>query len=162
MSVPDPRDPLGFTAQAMLCDSAVSVEGKLYVQGGGWNVLTAGVMPFTAPRIGMAVLVEIPYGATRSRHQMSVELADEDGTALPLGPVTASGRTGHLSLSFEAGRPEDLPPGEVQLLPFALNIDGYVFARPGGYAFVVAVDGQELTRLRFRVRLRPPPAPRPV
>lgn len=146
----------------MLCDSAVSVEGKLYVQGGGWNVLTAGGMPFTAPRIGMVVLVEIPYGATRSRHQMTVELADEDGIALPLGPSSDSGAAGHLSLAFEAGRPEALPPGEVQLLPFALNIDGYAFTRAGGYAFVIAVDGEELTRVRFRVRLRAAPTPHAI
>lgn len=145
---------LGFTAQAMLCDSAAAVEGKLYIQGGGWNAIAAGSMPFAAPRIGMALLIGVPYGDTERRHQLTVGLADEDGSALPLGPVTATGRAAHLQLGFEVGRPPQLPPGDTQLLPFALNIDGYAFARPGGYAFVIAVDDHEITRLRFRVHLR--------
>lgn len=148
------NSPLGFTAQAMLCDSAAAVEGKLFIQGGGWNAITAGSMPFTAPRIGMALLIGVPYGDTMHRHQLSVGLQDEDGSQLPLGPPAESGRTTHLLLAFEVGRPAQLPPGDTQLLPFALNIDGYQFSRPGGYVFVVSVDDQELTRLRFRVHLR--------
>ncbi|MBA2390132.1 MAG: hypothetical protein H0V67_07740 [Geodermatophilaceae bacterium] len=154
--VPAGNPELGFTAQAMLCDSAAAVEGKLYVQGGGWNAIGAAAMPFTAPRIGMALLIGVPYGDTERRHQLSVGLADEDGSALPLGPVTDAGRATHLQLGFEVGRPAQLPPGDTQLLPFALNIDGYVFARPGGYAFVIAIDQQEITRLRFRVHVRSP------
>ncbi|MBA2414964.1 MAG: hypothetical protein H0V64_03560 [Geodermatophilaceae bacterium] len=148
------NDELGFTAQAMLCDSAAAVDGKLYIQGGGWNAIAAGVMPFAAPRIGMALLIGVPYGDTERRHQLTVGLADEDGSQLPLGPVTDTGRASHLQLGFEVGRPAKLPPGDTQLLPFALNIDGYAFARPGGYAFVIAVDQQEITRLRFRIHLR--------
>jgi len=138
----------------MLCDSAAAVEGKLYIQGGGWNAIAAGAMPFTAPRIGMALLIEVPYGATQRRHQLTVGLEDEDGSRLPLGPVSDTGRATHLQLAFEVGRPPQLPPGDTQLLPFALNIDGYAFTRPGGYAFVIAVDQREITRLRFRVHLR--------
>ncbi len=138
----------------MLCDSAAAVEGKLYIQGGGWNAIAAGAMPFTAPRIGMALLIEVPYGATQRRHQLTVGLEDEDGSRLPLGPLSDTGRATHLQLAFEVGRPPQLPPGDTQLLPFALNIDGYAFTRPGGYAFVIAVDQREITRLRFRVHLR--------
>lgn len=146
---------LGFTVQAMLCDSAAAVDGKLYIQGGGWNAIAAGSMPFAAPRIGMALLIGVPYGDTERRHQLTVGLADEDGSPLPLGPVTESGRSTNLQLGFEVGRPPQLPPGDTQLLPFALNIDGYAFTRPGGYAFVIAVDQREITRLRFRIQLRP-------
>lgn len=146
---------LGFTAQAMLCDSAAAVEGKLYIQGGGWNAIAAASMPFAAPRIRMAVLIGVPYGDTERRHQLRVGLEDEDGSQLPLGPQTDAGRRStHLQLGFEVGRPRQLPPGDTQLLPLALNIDGYAFARPGGYAFVIAVDEREITRLRFRVHLR--------
>lgn len=149
-----PDAELGFTTQAMLCDSAAAVEGKLYIQGGGWNAIAAGSMPFAAPRIGMALLIGVPYGDTERRHQLTVGLEDEDGSQLPLGPVTEAGRTTHLQLGFEVGRPALLPPGDTQLLPFALNIDGYAFARPGGYAFVIAIDQREVTRLRFRIHLR--------
>lgn len=147
-------DEFGFTAQAMLCDSAAAVEGKLYIQGGGWNAIAAAAMPFAAPRIGMALLIGVPYGDTERRHQLTVGLEDEDGSVLPLGPATDTGRATHLQLGFEVGRPAQLPPGDSQLLPFALNIDGYALASAGGYAFVIAVDGHEITRLRFRVHLR--------
>ncbi len=148
-------NPMGFTAQAMLCDSAAAVEGKLYIQGGGWNAIAAATMPLTAPRIGLALLLEVPYGDTERRHQLSLGLVDEDGSVMPLGPMVDGQRTTHLQIGFEVGRPAELPPGDTQLLPFALNIDGYAFTRPGGYLFVLAVDGQELIRLRFRVHLRP-------
>ncbi|MEJ7705629.1 MAG: hypothetical protein WKF47_19350 [Geodermatophilaceae bacterium] len=106
-----PNAELGFTAQAMLCDSAAAVEGKLYIQGGGWNAIAAAAMPFAAPRIGMALLIGVPYGDTERRHQLTVGLEDEDGSQLPLGPVTEAGRTTHLQLAFEVGRPALLPPG---------------------------------------------------
>lgn len=144
-----------FTAQAMLCDSAVAVDGKLYVQGGGWNVVAAPKLPFVVPRIGIALLLGVPYGATDREHQLSVGLADEDGEQLPLGPMQDSGRLTHITVGFGVGRPALIAPGDSQLVPIALNIDGYTLTRPGGYAFAITVDGTEVTRLQFRVHERP-------
>ncbi|CAN5216961.1 hypothetical protein BH20ACT5_BH20ACT5_04170 [soil metagenome] len=144
----------GFTAQAMLCDSAAAVEGKLYLQGGGWNAIATGSLPFAVPRIGIALLLGVPYGETDSQHQLTVALEDEDGSRLPLGPAAEDGPVPQIQLGFGVGRPPLLTPGDTQLLPFAMNIDGYVFRRAGGYAFLLTVDGTEVTRLLFRVHLR--------
>lgn len=144
-----------FTLQAMLCDSATAVEGKLYVHGGGWNAIAAGSVPLGVPRIGIALLLGVPYRESDTQHQLTVALEDEDGTRLPLGRTEQPGTIPVIEFGFGVGRPTLIAPGDPQLLPFALNIDGYVFGRPGGYVFVVAVDGVELTRLRFRLHLRP-------
>lgn len=143
-----------FTAQAMLCDSAAAVDGKLYIQGGGWNAIAAATIPFAVPRIGIAMLLGVPYGETDSQHQLTVALEDEDGSALPLGKAAAEGAAPQIRLGFGVGRPPLLTPGDTQLLPFAMNIDGYVFSRAGGYAFVLTVDAEEVTRLLFRVHPR--------
>jgi DNA polymerase III delta prime subunit len=39
----------------------------------------------------------------------------------------------------------------------ALNLDGLVFETGGEHTFVLAIDGTELTRLRFRVQTTPEP-----
>lgn len=151
---PDTEFVAAFTAQAMLCDSASAVEGKLYIHGGGWNAIAANRMPFALPRISLALLVGVPYRETDSEHELTVGLEDEDGTRLPLGPPAEAGHTPQVRVGFGVGRPPSIAPGDGQLFPFALNVDGYVFHRPGGYAFVVGVDAVELTRVRFRVQLR--------
>lgn len=148
-----------FTVQAMLCDSATAVEGKLYVHGGGWNAIAAASVPLGVPRIGIALLLGVPYRESDSQHTLTVALEDEDGTGLPLGRADESCAVPVIQFTFGVGRPPLIAPGDPQLLPFALNIDGYIFGNAGGYVFVVAVDDVELTRMRFRVHLRPTSTP---
>jgi hypothetical protein len=45
-------------------------------------------------------------------------------------------------------------PGTATL---ALNLDGLVFETGGEHTFVLAIDGAERTRLRFRVQTTPEP-----
>jgi hypothetical protein len=43
--------PPDFQVDAVLCDSAVTADGKLYIQRGGWNLLGAESFPFRQSRI---------------------------------------------------------------------------------------------------------------
>jgi hypothetical protein len=146
-----------FVIDAMLCDSAVVSEGKLYVQGGGWNMLGAGAFPFNAPRIALAVVVTVPYDQTNRNHTLEVRLEDEDGGLLSIGPPKIGpglddvSEPGKIAGQFNMGRPPFLQPGDTQLMPFAVNVDGQPFASPGAYSFVFSIDGEELERIRFRV-----------
>lgn len=151
-------DPSTFTVDAMLCDSAVVAEGKLYVQGGGWNMLSTQQFPFLQPRVGLAVVIGVPYTETNRLHHLDVKLESEDGELVPLGPAmpdpeepgTMHRATG-VAAQFNVGRPPLLQPGDRQSLPFAINLDQLAFAVPGAYSFTLSIDGVEANRLVFRV-----------
>ena len=149
-----------FHVDAMLCDSVVTADGKLFVQGGGWTMLNVPALPTQLPRLGVGLVITVPYLATNQNHGLSIELKSEDGEPVLVGaspnltdpaglggigePVKAEGQ-------FNVGRPPILLPGEAQSLPFAINIDGLQFANAGGYVVVISVDGTPLRSLHFRV-----------
>jgi hypothetical protein len=145
-----------FKVDALLCDSAVTSEAKLYVQGGGWNMLTPPQFPFRAPRLGLGIIVAVPYTATNQNHTLGISLQDEDGHPLQIGPAggdtdEGSAATAQFGAQFNIGRPPILAPGDPQVIPFAMNIDGLLIDSPGAYAFVISIDGTEMQRLVFRV-----------
>ena len=71
-------------------------------------------------------------------------LLDPEGATRSFGPRDA------LEASFTSPN----GPGTATL---ALNLDGLVFETEGEHTFVLAVDGTERTRLRFRVQTAPEP-----
>lgn len=147
-----------FRVNGWLCDSAVASEGKLFVQGGGWNILTPPGFPAVLPRIGIALTVDVPYTATNQNHTLEIALEAEDGQRLALGPeqgdpmdpASVASAPAKITAQFNVGRPPGLMPGDAQPIPFALNLDGYRLASPGAYAFVIEIDGSEMSRLVFR------------
>ncbi len=151
------------TVEAILADSATTAEGKLYVQGGGWNLLHATSLPFRVPRVGIVLLLSVPWTATNQMHRLEVTLRDQDERELPLADAppgavlgtqgTAGGRIHRFEAQFNVGRPPVLEVGDVQLIPIAINVDGLVFERAGSYHFVISVDGHEEKRLPLRVVL---------
>ena len=43
--------------EVILADSVVAAEGKLYVQGGGWNQVNVNQIPYRLARVGVAIVV---------------------------------------------------------------------------------------------------------
>jgi hypothetical protein len=144
---------------AFLADSVVVAEGKLYVHGGGWDQLTTPQLPARHPRIGVGVLIRVPYNETNSQHQFELRLEDPDGKALPLGDAlpgtTADGKVRRIGSGFVVGRPPTLGAGDEQNVPIAANIDGLVFDSAGTHRFVLTIDGQDVELLPFRINLVP-------
>jgi hypothetical protein len=138
--------PPDFQVDAVLCDSAVTADGKLYIQGGGWNLLGAESFPFRQSRIGIGVILQVPYTQTNRDHELRIALRHEDEDPTGDGGDEVGG-----IVRFNLGRPAILQPGEPQHVPFALNLDQIPFERPGTYSFVITIDGEELGRLTFRV-----------
>lgn len=146
-----------FRIDAVLCDSAVTAEGKIYVQGGGWNMLSPPAFPAQLPRIGLAVCVSVPYTATNHNHTLEITLESEDGEVVSVGPPSSDPidpasvpRPGKITAQFNMGRPPILQAGDAQTMPFAVNVDGLMLASPGAYAFVIKIDDTEMERLAFR------------
>ncbi len=148
-----------FTVDAMLADSAVTADGKLYLQGSGWNMINAQAFPFQVPRIGIGLVIGVPYGETNRNHTFQIKFSGDDGP-LPLGRGVnpQSGQVeGVMEISgqFNLGRPPTIQPGDRQAMAVAMNFDGLVFDKPGAYSFGIWIDQTEINHLPFRVAAPP-------
>jgi hypothetical protein len=142
---------------AFLADSVETVNGKIYALGMGWNVITTPAVPTTHPRIGLGMLIRVPYTATNQPHQMELRLEDADGQVLALTEKPGEpGESVHkLGATFNVGRPPQLTPGEEQIVPLSINIDRLTFEKAERYRFVIAIDGSDVKELSLRVAAQP-------
>jgi hypothetical protein len=145
---------------AFLADSVVVAEGKLYAQGAGWNTINVQSLPAAHDRIGIGLIIDVPYTETNTEHQFSLHLEGEDGEQLPIadapsGVETPDGKLRRIEGVFNMGRPPTLVAGDDQLIPLAINLNGLPFTSAGRYTFVLQVDGEEVKRLSFRVQQLP-------
>jgi hypothetical protein len=125
---------LGFV---LLSDHSEAVNGKLYMIGGGWNVLRLPELPHDwAFHIGLGIDVE--WHETNDPHELVVAIQDPDGIELGEG----------LTANFETGRPPGMPQGQEQRLVMSIGVTA-TFSTAGPHAAIVQVNGEELGRARF-------------
>lgn len=142
---------------AFLADSVVAAEGKVYVQGGGWNSIFALTFPFRQPRLGICVLVRVPYTETNRMHTFTIKMLDDDGNTIPIadappGSDNPEAKVRELTGQFNIGRPPTIAPGDEQIVPLAVNIDGLLVSHPGTISVVIEVNGEEKRRLPMRIQ----------
>lgn len=142
---------------AFLADSVIVAENKLYVQGAGWDTIITASFPFRQSRIGVGVLLRVPWTATNKMHDFSVKIVDPDEHEIVLGLAPPGielpeGQVRELRGQFNVGRPAMLHAGDSQVVPIAMNLDGLEFAEPNDYTVVIAVDDKPMRRLPVRVR----------
>jgi len=138
VNIPDDRVSLEWL---ILADAAHVVGNKLFLIGGGWDVLTVNT-PFPHDQIiGIAASFTVPWNATNQQHAAEINILDEDGNA-------SMATIGH---QFEVGRPPGLPAGSSQ----RTQVGGTIAIRiphPGSYSIRCQVDGEEQhQRALFRV-----------
>jgi uncharacterized protein DUF6941 len=121
----------------LLADHAEAVNGKLYMTGGGWNVLRLPELPHEWA-FHIALGIDIGWHETNATHELLVGIHDPDGIELGEG----------LTASFETGRPPGMPTGQEQRLVMSIGASA-TFTAAGPHAAVVQVDGEELGRARF-------------
>lgn len=136
----------------ILADGAQVVGGKLYLLGGGWDVLTVSTGFPVQQRLSIAAAFRVPWTETNQAHTIEVQIADEDGRVL----FSAGGQ-------LEVGRPPGLPPGTEQRSQVVMD-PVVTFDRPGTYVIVGRADEHD-ARAPFRVvaapgapGTRPPPS----
>ncbi|HEV7769726.1 MAG TPA: hypothetical protein VGO66_03590 [Solirubrobacterales bacterium] len=129
----------------LLADHAEAVNGKLYMTGGGWNVLRLPELPHDWA-FHIALGIDVAWHETNNPHELQVNIQDPDGVELGEG----------LSANFETGRPPGMPTGQEQRLVMSIGTTA-TFVAPGPHAAVVQVDGEELGRARFYLMEGPPP-----
>ena len=142
---------------ALLCDHAESAEGKLFINGGGVNMIYVQPQPPFVISIFVAVVVHVPYTATNVEHTVAVRLLDEDSNAVsPWAPDGVPPQPPVETVTtFNVGRPAGLPPGETQTLPLAFGLQGLPLSRLGTYVFAIEVDGEAQQQLTARVLVDP-------
>jgi hypothetical protein len=135
-------------ADLLLCDHAEAVNGKLYINGGGWNVLFA---PNTPVSVFLAILVTIEWDETNIRHELVAELRTADGELVENGDPPQDVR---VNARMEVGRPPGIKPGTQLVGPVVMGFQNVVLPE-GGYVWHLNVGEQELKRRPFTVA--PPP-----
>jgi hypothetical protein len=142
---------------AFLADSVVVADNKLYVQGAGWDTIVSPVFPFRQSRVGLGVLLRVPWNATNKMHEFAIKIVDPDDNATVLGDAPPGTdlpdrKVRELRGQFNVGRPPMLHAGDSQVVPIALNLDGLEFAEPLDLSVVIFIDGEPVRRMPFRVR----------
>lgn len=122
-----------FNATTFLADSVEIANGKIYALGIGWDTIFAKNFPAQHSRIGLGVLISVPYNETNKDHQIQISLQDQDGQVV---------NNLKLQSPFKIGRPPYLIEGDAQIVPFAFNFDGLVFEKPSTYRWVIEVNDE--------------------
>lgn len=135
-------------ADLILCDHAEAVNGKLYINGGGWNLLFAPGHPIT---ISLAILIEVPWDQANVQHTLRADLLTSDGDL-----VSIEGNDLSLQGGFEIGRPPGVKPGTPLNTPIAMTINGLVLD-VGGYEWRLFIDDEPVARRPFQVSQPPVP-----
>lgn len=131
----------------LLCDSAQEINGKLYILGGGWNIMNLPVGPSA-----VALHIHVPWDRTNIQHAWLLELVDHDAD-----PVMVPGPAGEQALraggAFEVGRPPGVPYGSELGVSLAVTIGPLPLVPGGRYVWRLSIDGEthEDWRLPFSV-----------
>jgi hypothetical protein len=127
---------LGFL---LLTDHSEAVNGKVYVNGGGWNMLGFPELP-TEHRFGIAFGIDVAWDETNEPHTLRLEIQDPDGDRLG----------DELEFEFETGRPPGALRGQDQRIVLALEAS-IAFTIAGPHAVVIHDGDEEIGRTRFYV-----------
>ena len=126
----------------MLCDFAESINGKLYIMGGGWGQVH-GADPISC---SVAIRFGVPWDQTNVKHRMRLELLDQDGLAV-MGP---DGQPVKVEGDVEVGRPVGTIPGSELSHSMAIRIQGLPLP-DNQYRFILTVDDEAMASSGFRV-----------
>jgi hypothetical protein len=127
---------------AFLADAAIVANGKLYVQGGGWDTIFCPTFPSTHPSMAIALIFRVEYSEAPANIPLLIELLDEDERARP--EFRAEGIMG-------VGHPPGLKHGSPILVPQAITINMLALPRPEFLHFKVSADSNEVATIPFRV-----------
>ena len=134
----------------MLVDHAEVADGKLFINGGGWNITGPAPTPY-----GIAMHLEVPWDQTNAKHTLLLELLTTDGEAVTVTTPDGEEQPVRWETQFEVGRPVGVKPGTPLGIPLAVNFPQAPPVAPGGqYVWTLTIDGHadEDWRLTFSTR----------
>ena len=121
-----------------LADWAEAINGKLYIQGAGWDrtVLNAD----QSADFAIAASFLVPWNLTNRQNEFAMTIEGEDGKAV------APALTG----AFTVGRPPDARPGQRFRSPIAVRC-GMKLPGPGLYQVTMALNQTPTKSVSFEV-----------
>ena len=128
----------------IIADSAQVIGNKLYLLGGGWDVLRAKKnFPFIQP-CSIAVSVKVPWNQTNEKHSFEIEIISEDQISEEPKSLAKMGG------QFEVGRPPGILKGQDQRIQLAAGM-GLSIDSLGIKTVIARIDGMESKRINFNV-----------
>jgi hypothetical protein len=138
---------------ALLADSVQAVRGKLFILGGGWDTLWVRRFPARHPSLALGLRLRMPVSWASESIKLTVELQDEDGKGMLPRPLVHE-------IRLPASR--QYPSGATDVgLVRSFTFNNLRFDDEGAYSFVISVDDEPVSRIRFTVRQRPDPVGEP-
>jgi hypothetical protein len=152
--VESPPDSLGPSVDvALLADAVQAVRGKLFILGGGWDTLWVQRFPARHPSLAIGLRLRVPVSWASESLKLSVELQDVDGHPILPHP---------LSHDIRLPPASQHPPNSTDFgLIRSFTFNNLMFQQEGPYSFVISVDDDPVSRLRFTVRARTRNRPEP-
>lgn len=138
-------------ATLMLADAAQAADGKLYILGGGWNIIGPDPSPSA-----IAMYLDVSWDLTNVRHLWRLDLVDSDGAPVMI-PTPLGDQALVLRGEFEVGRPVGVTPGSGLGVPLAINL-GPLPLTPGRryeWRLTIGEQSDEDWRLPFSTRAAP-------
>lgn len=134
-------------AVVLLADWAEAINGKLYIQGGGWS----RVVP-TPPGIincALAIRFLVGWEETNVPHKVVIKLVDADGKPVVPQVPPGMGAPGlalapiEVQSQLEVGRPTGVTIGQDLDAVVAINLIGLPL-RKGRYTFLLEVNDEPI------------------
>jgi hypothetical protein len=129
----------------MLANHAESVNGLLYISGGGCNIHRRTVSPggaATLSHLGLALIIAVPWHQTNLTHNLIIEFRDEDANIIA-----------NINSKLNMGRPPGLRPGTIQYANVGLSMD-IVFPHQGDFEIVAHIEGVEDSDRRWTFQVQ--------
>jgi hypothetical protein len=128
-------------AIVLLADWAEAINGKLYIQGGGWSRVS-----HEAPvNCAVAVRFLVGWEETNKQHKITIRLVNADNQTVKVNETPILAET-----VLEVGRPPGVQPGSDLDAAFALKLTGLPLGE-GRYQFLVETSDALLGRAVFDV-----------
>jgi hypothetical protein len=129
----------------LLCDHAEVADGKLFINGGGWDQIS----PTGGAPTGLAIIIHVPWDMTNIPKILRVSLVDQDSR--PVAQRSPEGeRPVRVDVNFEVGRPPGMQHGGEVGVPVALNFSPLALLPGSGYVWLLELDDHEIGRATFR------------
>ena len=134
----------------MLADSVQAVNGKLYILGGGWNIIGPDPSP-----TAVAILIEVPWDEANRRRKFTLSLIDGDAQPVFV-PTPVGDKPVEIEGEFDVGRAPFMKPGTPLSFPLAINLGPLPLKPDGLFVWKLAIDGQSDDGWVVTFSTRPP------
>ncbi len=133
----------------LLCDSAQAVNGKLYVLGGGWNLIGPEPSPSA-----LALQIDVPWDEANRQHHLRLTLVTDDGRPVNV-PTPEGERPMEIGADFEVGRPAGHRAGTPLSVVMGINIGPLPLQPSGRYEWRCYINDRTDDDWRLGFSTRP-------